>query len=333
MYSVVNLKEARDKQELKKKEQLIIPADLIDVVDYAQIERDHAEFLRIMIETTPYILKTQYRQFYGKSRTYVNELLRFLEERNIVGRSTYRGLIYYYPLKKALSWYYGIKDVKGYRRNVSERFLLESFCRAEFILMRDTDYSFIYDLKSYLTNFDYPDINVRYYPSSDRLQLERIASFSKEKLSSFVHKTVSFLKNSIHILYFDVNKEAVTVDAYIVHYEGMDFVHYNRNLKSLYDFTGVFDVDVKNVRLFVLRERGTEKEDIKKYLSNAKQNVIRDQGKSIASGQLLNKNKQTNFGFYIIILNLSRYYQKEYLDQDFLSGDNSEMLERVLIPE
>lgn len=85
MFSSVNLKEAREKQAQKKREALTIPEALIDIIDYAQIERDHAEFLRIMIEITPYVLKVQYRQYYGKSRPYVNELLKFLEgKRQIV---------------------------------------------------------------------------------------------------------------------------------------------------------------------------------------------------------------------------------------------------------
>ncbi|MGD7052988.1 hypothetical protein [Sutcliffiella horikoshii] len=145
MKSFLRLQDIRDRQEKRRQKGFLVPDDLMDVVDYAVIERDHAEYLRLMIEYSPYVLKMQYRQFIGKSRTHGDELIKVLVDRKILGTKKFRGLVYLYPLKKAMVWFHQRKEiqskkedklveVKGFRPEPSPKLLLNYFSKAEFII-------------------------------------------------------------------------------------------------------------------------------------------------------------------------------------------------------
>lgn len=131
------LERIRDFHNEDKRETIEIPVGLFDVAAYASIEKKYKRFLETQIDYFPYMLKSQWRIMYGKSRATGHHAIKELVELKTLGEANYKGCHYVYPLTRAMKWRTKDKSAKPMDSKVkrsSDVPLLDSFMRAEYFL-------------------------------------------------------------------------------------------------------------------------------------------------------------------------------------------------------
>lgn len=184
-----------------KRESMEIPMELMDVAAYAVIEKKYKRFLETQIRFFPYILKSQWRIMYGKSRGAGHNVLKELVDLKVLGEANYRGCHYVYPITRAMKWYLKDKAAKPMNSKVnrsSDLPLLDSFMRAEYFLHRGNPLA-ISPLPFF--NRQLKQLNV----------LPRLYTRPFQKLYEKWHKKRVFKNQNIN-LDFDDKKEVINVN-------------------------------------------------------------------------------------------------------------------------
>lgn len=118
-------------------EKMQIKGNLIDVSVYANIEKKYAMFLKTQIEHFPYMLKSQWRYMFGKSRGSGHNAIKNLVDMKVLGEQKFKGCHYVYPLTRAVKWYKNegnAKPMDSKANRQSDLPLLDNFMRAEYFL-------------------------------------------------------------------------------------------------------------------------------------------------------------------------------------------------------
>lgn len=127
---------------------ITVSGTLFDVSTHAIIERHYARFLEVLVKYFPYMLKGQWRDFYGKARRTGHYAVNELVELKVLGEGSFKGCHYVYPLTKAMKWYTKREKVNPYKQQQSNNYLLDHFMRAEYwlrtgeLVQIDPDYFF-----------------------------------------------------------------------------------------------------------------------------------------------------------------------------------------------
>lgn len=115
-------------------ETMTISGVLIDPAIHATIDRHYKRFLEVLIEYFPYILKTQWREFYGKSKMTGHNAVNELVEMKVLGEGSFKGCHYVFPITRAVKWYTKKENVNPFVQKQSNNKLLDHFMRAEYFL-------------------------------------------------------------------------------------------------------------------------------------------------------------------------------------------------------
>jgi hypothetical protein len=320
----------RQRQEQKKTEPVLVSGEIIDLVDHAIIERNYAEYLRLMIEETPQVLGTQFKQYLGKSRSHGDMVVRDLINQRLVGTKTFRGLQYLYPLSKSLSWYHREKSVKTTRTDYSDKYLFEQFMKAEFIIRyaeNGKGLTFINDIKDYLKTVKFPEgislyLKEENYPE----KIVKLSELNEKQYENFLKNAFKELDKNLKFMTVAGNKNGFGVKVYLVHNENMAAKQYYSYLKCLYMFIRLFVVEHRVINIVVLTEKEFDVVYVEKYLEQAKVSVNREFAISGATSIL-------TIVTDVINLDIARYYQRDLLDYEVLSDSEKEDLDNVKIPE
>jgi len=117
----------------QKKAEMTIPVMLLDPPTYALMEYKYRGFIRFMSIHCHYMLKSQFRELYGKSRTAGQNALQELIKHGILSEGSFRGCHYVYPTNKAMKFTFGESFIPV-RPHVSDVILLSHFLRVELFL-------------------------------------------------------------------------------------------------------------------------------------------------------------------------------------------------------
>jgi hypothetical protein len=124
--------------EPKNFEKITIKGNSFDVAVFANVERYYSMFLRTQIEYFPYVLKGQWREFYGKSRGTGHNTINNLIEMKLIGEGQFKGCHYVYPLTRAMKWHSDNEAAKPFKPKLSNNLLLDNFMRVEYFLRAGT---------------------------------------------------------------------------------------------------------------------------------------------------------------------------------------------------
>ncbi|WP_141505078.1 hypothetical protein [Paenibacillus luteus] len=115
-------------------ESMTISGVLIDPAIHATIDRHYKRFLEVLLEYFPYILKTQWRELYGKSKMTGHNAVNELVELKVLGEGSFKGCHYVFPITRAVKWYTKKENANPFVQKQSNNKLLDHFMRAEYFL-------------------------------------------------------------------------------------------------------------------------------------------------------------------------------------------------------
>lgn len=115
-------------------ETMTISGVLIDPAIHATIDRHYKRFLELLLEYFPYMLKTQWRELYGKAKMTGHYAVNELVELKVLGEGSFKGCHYVYPLTRAVKWYTKRENANPFVQKQSNNKLLDHFMRAEYFL-------------------------------------------------------------------------------------------------------------------------------------------------------------------------------------------------------
>lgn len=190
-------------------DEMTIRGNLIDVGVYAMIERYYAEFLRTQITYFPYMLKSQWREFYGLTRKASHYKLQDLIDAKVLSEGQFKGCHFVYPATRAMKWYKEDPDAKNMEGRKPDRQLIDCFMRAEFFLReKDPLYLSATDAFTEIENVlrSLPDEAVsQYLPDTSRYEIENrfVEAFgSKIKIGAYEtqRQVLQLVKDALDIL-------------------------------------------------------------------------------------------------------------------------------------
>lgn len=230
---------------------ITIPGNLFDVEVCAMIERYYAKFLHTQIRNFPYMLKTQWREMWGRSRKSGHYGLQELIDAKVLGVGHFKGCHFVYPLTRAMKWYGGNADAKPMESRVSDNLLLDYFMRAEFFLREEyplyssSEYAFS-NLESLIQHIP-PDAIEVYLPQVSYFDVEEefLVAFPQcaQHYTTRAPRTVlnmvksaldSFTKRNCYIKDVAVDRpQGFRLEMCVIHYPDSSRSRYHRLIRDL----------------------------------------------------------------------------------------------------
>jgi hypothetical protein len=289
--SEINLKEARQRQIDKQHEEMVIPANTIDPVLYATIERDYSELLRIIIDAMSPILVPQFIYINGKSRSQGERDIKRMMELGLLGKSEWKGVDYLYPLRNAKAWRKkkSTNDIAG-QRNYSDLYLYDRFMRNENVIANDYNEQttkFI-DMEQSVYNFKEKISSknmLRLEKRGERPEMKTVSEMTEEDFDRFFKNALSELryKNEVTInRLYGVPSNEIVVKAEFSHNDDLKPTHYYRRFNSLYRLFERFGFDTLKFDVEVLVGKEADKLVAENYSKRGLEILNRELNKATA---------------------------------------------------